>query len=319
MQLREWLGSSYDAFQWQLNLLYSVYSAPNIILPLVGGILVDRLGPNITLGAFSSLVCIGSSIFALGVSTRTFPLMLFGRLIFGLGGESLEVAQAKITTEWFRGRGIVLSKLHGDMTHSLLIMLNVNLIGLGFALGLNLSSARIATAMNDNLSPYILETFGITAAVWNGFIICLLSFLSAVLVIILNRPASPLKAGIYEEPAISDRSTSSHPKRRSSKSDSDAESEPLISSTEDSAGLRERSHPTTLPNECLKDSREHSDKINSSGAASSLDDDSDEKIHIKDIWKLHPSFWVLCLCCIALYASTTPFIHISSDCKRRTF
>lgn len=92
-QLRQWLGSSDKAFQWQLNFLYSVYSLPNIFLPLVGGILVDRLGPASMLSLFSTLICLGQILFALGMSLKSFGLMAAGRLVFGFGGESLEVAQ----------------------------------------------------------------------------------------------------------------------------------------------------------------------------------------------------------------------------------
>lgn len=52
---------------------------------------------------FSSLICLGSLIFAVGISMRSFEIMVLGRLVFGFGGESLEVSVARITTDWFQG------------------------------------------------------------------------------------------------------------------------------------------------------------------------------------------------------------------------
>ena len=47
--------------------------------------------------------------------------MMIGRGLFGLGGESLEVAQASITTDWFQDHG------------------------LAFALGCNISTTSLIT------------------------------------------------------------------------------------------------------------------------------------------------------------------------------
>jgi hypothetical protein len=35
--------------------------------------------------------------------------MLLGRGVFGLGGESISVAQAAVTAEWFRGKELALA------------------------------------------------------------------------------------------------------------------------------------------------------------------------------------------------------------------
>jgi len=41
------------------NLLYSVYSFPNMVLPLIGGILCDKIGVKLALMIFATLVTIG--------------------------------------------------------------------------------------------------------------------------------------------------------------------------------------------------------------------------------------------------------------------
>nr|KAJ3413944.1 hypothetical protein HK105_001932 [Polyrhizophydium stewartii] len=141
--LYEWLGSSYDTYQMQINLLYSVYSLPNVVLPLVAGVAVDRFSPSVMMLAFSAMVCTGQALFAMGVVARAFPIMAVGRFLFGVGGESLEVAAASIVTSWFHGHR-----------------------GLGLALGLNLASARVATAVNDNVSPLVAVRASTPAAMW---------------------------------------------------------------------------------------------------------------------------------------------------------
>ncbi|ORZ32212.1 hypothetical protein BCR44DRAFT_1243063 [Catenaria anguillulae PL171] len=86
--LRALLGSDYSAFQWQLNLMYTVYSMPNLLMPLIGGALYDRFGARVMLLTFSLLVVLGSSLFWAGVALHSFPLLLVGRLLCGLGSES---------------------------------------------------------------------------------------------------------------------------------------------------------------------------------------------------------------------------------------
>jgi MFS family permease len=91
VELREWLGSDYKTYQTQINLLYSAYSLPNIILPFIGGVLLDSLSPTVMILCFSMLVCLGQALFTIGIGYKNFWLMLCGRFVFGLGAESLDV------------------------------------------------------------------------------------------------------------------------------------------------------------------------------------------------------------------------------------
>jgi MFS family permease len=109
----------------QVGTLNAIYSAPNVVMVLIGGILVDRFGTrNATVG-FAAICGIGALLTALSDS---FPVMAAGRLVFGLGAESMIVAVTAALGQWFIGKQ------------------------LGFAFGLNLSLARAGSYAAD-MSP----------------------------------------------------------------------------------------------------------------------------------------------------------------------
>uniref|UniRef100_A0A0A9XAR9 Lysosomal dipeptide transporter MFSD1 n=1 Tax=Lygus hesperus TaxID=30085 RepID=A0A0A9XAR9_LYGHE len=84
------------------QMLYSVYSWPNTILAMVGGLLIDKyLGLQRAILLFSGTVCAGAFLFYLGVRFINYPILLLGRVLFGFGGESLGVAQSAYIARWF--------------------------------------------------------------------------------------------------------------------------------------------------------------------------------------------------------------------------
>ncbi|MGE5863512.1 MAG: MFS transporter [Rhizobacter sp.] len=72
----------------QLGTLNAIYSLPNIVMVLLGGVIVDRFGARLTILAFSIICAIGAVVTA---ATDQFEVMAAGRLIFGLGAESMIV------------------------------------------------------------------------------------------------------------------------------------------------------------------------------------------------------------------------------------
>ena len=82
-----------DAFtppltQAQFMLFYTFYSAPNIIMCVVGGFLVDViLGKRIAAILFTFLVLSGQSLFAFGVGMESVAICYLARFVYGLGGE----------------------------------------------------------------------------------------------------------------------------------------------------------------------------------------------------------------------------------------
>jgi MFS family permease len=106
----------------QIGTLNAIYSFPNIIMVLVGGVIVDRFGTRLSTLIFAIICTIGAVITAL---SPLFPVMAAGRLIFGLGAESMIVAITVAIGQWFVGRQ------------------------LGFAFGVNLSIARAGSYSAD--------------------------------------------------------------------------------------------------------------------------------------------------------------------------
>lgn len=106
-----------------IGLLNAIYSFPNIIMVLIGGIIIDRIGTRKAVFIFTFLVMLGSLLTAI---KGDIFIMATGRLLFGLGAESMIVAITTIIARWFKGKE------------------------LSFAFGLNLTLARLGSFMALN-------------------------------------------------------------------------------------------------------------------------------------------------------------------------
>lgn len=150
-------------FERNFNLLYTVYSIPNVILPLFGGNFVDRYGAPQCLLAFASLVCCGSILLSSGVSSKSWEVMYLGRFVFGLGAESLCVAQSTITSDWFEGRDVA------------------------FAMGIGLAVSRLGSIFNNITSPKVANSRGgIQTAFWMGSMLTFSSLFASALIIFVD-------------------------------------------------------------------------------------------------------------------------------------
>ena len=84
----------------QIGMLNAIYSLPNVVLILVGGILVDRFGAGRML-LWSTLVCLLGSV--LTAFSPDFAAMAAGRLLFGIGAETQNIALTVAIIDWFAG------------------------------------------------------------------------------------------------------------------------------------------------------------------------------------------------------------------------
>ncbi|CAB4053954.1 Major facilitator superfamily domain-containing protein 1 [Lepeophtheirus salmonis] len=172
--LRKKVGLS----QFEFGNLYSVYSWPNVILPIVGGYLIDAVvGLRVGSVLFAGFVLLGQLIFAAGGYLELYWLMLVGRFVFGVGGESLAVGQNTYASLWFVGNSL-------------------NLV-----FGLTLSTARLGSTVNfwtvGVIYDYFYEIYeDVNSAIgWTlcaASILCLASFIAAVVLGVLDRRASKI-------------------------------------------------------------------------------------------------------------------------------
>ncbi|XP_053213890.1 major facilitator superfamily domain-containing protein 1-like isoform X2 [Panonychus citri] len=170
----------------QYTTLYSLYSWPNVILGLFGGYLIDKvIGLRIGTLVFSSIVCLGQLIFALGAFLNAFPLMQVGRFVFGLGGENLSVAVNAYAVSWYKGSE------------------------LNMAFGLMMSISRLGSTFNFNtmvpIYNYIQNSYSgykcLGLALLVASLFCFFSLIMGVLMAYFDRRAEkilkkePPKAG----------------------------------------------------------------------------------------------------------------------------
>jgi MFS family permease len=126
-----------------IGLLQAIYSLPNVFMVLVGGFIIDRLGTKRSTLIFAVLCLLGAVITAAADTemmkqaarfiiywlvpakyadlNQTLLMMAAGRLVFGLGAESLIVAVTTAIAKWFKGKE------------------------LSFAFGVNLTIARLGS------------------------------------------------------------------------------------------------------------------------------------------------------------------------------
>jgi MFS family permease len=115
-----------------IGLLQGIYSLPNIIMVLIGGFIIDRLGTKRSTFIFAALCLLGAVI---TVADGSLFVMAAGRLVFGLGAESLIVAVTTAIAKWFKGKE------------------------LSFAFGLNLTIARLGSFAALNSPSWASEYY----------------------------------------------------------------------------------------------------------------------------------------------------------------
>lgn len=305
-QIETFMGYT-NEYENDFSLLYTLYAIPNIILPFFGGYFVDKLGVRMCLMIFAGLVALGQVIFCLGLSVRSWPIMFIGRFVFGLGGESLTVANSALLADWFKGKE------------------------LAFAFGVNLSIARLGSVINNIISPSLTASTGLVFACWFGAMVCAGSVLCVVLTLpidkafddrlLLQTTYSPLdldddgnddsnegnsnmKSSLvkhavpvsgYEATATSN-STTSH-----------------NNTMDGSAGLAAnwKDYSITSQNAFDKQAEEAEQEQQQSLAESSTEGKVEPSFW--DVFRLPKVFWILCILCFVIYGCVLPFNNIASS------
>jgi nitrate/nitrite transporter NarK len=163
--IKEVLNLDDSGFDW----FYSVYSLPNIILPLFGGLIIDRLSLRLSLVLFSALPVLGQAIVTIGAMKTNYAIMLVGRVVFGLGGECIKISQSAMAAKWFGKKD------------------------LAFAMGSFLCVARIGSSLNSFLSPKIyIWADSFSAPFLVGFILTIFSLVGTITLVVLDKKADKI-------------------------------------------------------------------------------------------------------------------------------
>lgn len=129
--LKRTLEESFGFSSTDFGLFVSFYSVPNtfLLMAVLGGIILDKLGIRRTGSLFIGLMGAGGLITAYGASliytsggpmydfmgsfapsySPELKMMLLGRFFFGLGAETSIVVISKIIVKWFKGKELALA------------------------------------------------------------------------------------------------------------------------------------------------------------------------------------------------------------------
>ncbi|CAK8998362.1 Major facilitator superfamily domain-containing protein 1 [Durusdinium trenchii] len=143
------------SFEMLFGLMYTVYSVPNVVLPFVGGYLVDRYGAARMNVLFCVLLVFGQLVTTLGIWTKSASVSLLGRSLFGAGAESLCVGVSVLLATWFAGAQVAL------------------------AMGISLSVSRFGSVINNVASPALARGVNMSFAFMFGGVLLGVGLLSA--------------------------------------------------------------------------------------------------------------------------------------------
>ncbi|KAJ9050469.1 hypothetical protein DSO57_1014127 [Entomophthora muscae] len=294
-QMKVSLGSSYENWQLELAVLYSAYSIPNVFLPFLTAKDTELFGSRSMLLLFSLLVVLGQYLVASGLESQNFILMVAGRVLLGIGGESIGISQAQITCRWFPETW------------------------LNLALSINLGVARFGSVLSYILSPYLASwlapgdlILGTVRTTWVGFGCCIGSAICAALVVSIDallfsgQAAEPLESSTLDQEA-------SHLLRNGAKY-------PTYGTGKSMMGARlgrRAALPSTWITGAEPEMRAMVEETRSINLISANFPglDSSNVLHtpreVKGGFGLY--YWFICLVIICYYGSVIPFTNVSSD------
>jgi MFS family permease len=148
-----------------IGTMYTMYSVAAVFAVLAGGFLIDRAGVRLASLIFSGFVVAGAAVVAWAPDL---PVLYAGRVIFGIGSESLIVAQSAIIARWFKGKELAL------------------------AFGIALTICRLGTLFSFNTEELLASRFGWRNALWIAAGLCLASLVCNWVYTLMDRHAEPI-------------------------------------------------------------------------------------------------------------------------------
>jgi MFS family permease len=148
-----------------IGTMYLMYSVAAVVAVGAGGVLIDRVGVRRGSLIFSTFVVAGAAMVA---AAPSLPVLYAGRVIFGIGSETLIVAQSAIAARWFTGKELAM------------------------AFGITLTIARLGTLFSFNTEELLATRYGWRGALWIAAALCLFSLLCNWIYTIMDRHAEPV-------------------------------------------------------------------------------------------------------------------------------
>jgi MFS family permease len=171
--LKPLLTKEFALTNTQYGLFVSFYSIPNtfLLMAVIGGIILDRLGIRRTGFTFVFFMAFGAILTAYGASdiyraggpgyqmmssflpqySQELKMMLAGRFFYGLGAETSIVVVSKVLVKWFKGKDLAL------------------------AFGIKIAFGRMGTFLALRLSPTLAQDGAqLSTAFWfAGVLVCI--------------------------------------------------------------------------------------------------------------------------------------------------
>ena len=113
--------------------MFSIYSLPNILLPIFAGLLAVKYGIRKAFIINTLLLVLGQAIVFYGSYLNSIYTILAGRMVMGFGGESMSNCQTGIIIKWFDKKN------------------------LPFAQGILISFIRLGSVTSASLAPIITK------------------------------------------------------------------------------------------------------------------------------------------------------------------
>jgi MFS family permease len=148
-----------------IGTMYTMYSVAAVFAVLAGGFLIDRAGVRLASLLFSGFVVAGAAVVAWAPDL---PVLYAGRVIFGIGAESLIVAQSAIIARWFKGKELAM------------------------AFGIALTICRLGTLFSFNTEQLLASRFGWRTALWIAAGLCLACLVCNWIYAVMDRHAEPI-------------------------------------------------------------------------------------------------------------------------------
>ncbi len=148
-----------------IGIMYTMYSVAAVFAVLAGGFLIDRAGVRLASLIFSGFVVAGAAVVA---GAPDLPVLYAGRVLFGIGSESLIVAQSAIIARWFKGKELAL------------------------AFGIALTICRLGTLFSFNTEQLVASRFGWRTALWIAAGLCLAGLICNWIYTLMDRHAEPI-------------------------------------------------------------------------------------------------------------------------------